>query len=84
MNYKVLGRFVARILSLEALFMLPALCISLFGRETAAVKGFLITIGMIAAISGILLVFCRKAPNAFRAKEGLVCVGISWLVLSIV
>lgn len=83
MNYKVLGRFIGRILSLEALLMLPALCISLFNGEGAAVKGFLITIGIIVLLSGILLIFCRKAPNAFRAKEGLVCVGISWLVLSL-
>lgn len=83
MNYKVLGRFIGRILFLEALLMLPALFISLFNSENNAVKGFLITIGIIIAVSGILLILCRKAPDSFRAKEGVVCVGISWLVLSL-
>lgn len=83
MSYKVLGRFIGRILFLEALLMVPALLISLFNSENAAVKGFLITIGIIIAVSVILLILCRKAPDSFRAKEGVVCVGISWLVLSL-
>ena len=83
MRYKVIGRFTARILSLEVLFMLPALIISLVNKENGATKGFLITIGVISFVSGLLFLLCRKAPNAFRAKEGLVCVGLSWLVLSL-
>lgn len=83
MSYKVLGRFIGRILFLEALLMVPALLISLFNSENAAVKGFLITIGIIIAVSVILLILCRKASDSFRAKEGVVCVGISWLVLSL-
>ena len=84
MNYKMMGRFIAQILSVEGLFMLPALLISLFQGETAAAEGFLYTIALAAAVSAVLFLLCRKAPNAFYAKEGLVCVGISWIVLSLV
>ena len=84
MNYKMMGRFIAQILSVEGLFMLPALLISLFQGETAASEGFLYTIALAAAVSAVLFLLCRKAPNAFYAKEGLVCVGISWIVLSLV
>ena len=84
MNYKMMGRFIAQILSVEGLFMLPALLISLFQGETAASEGFLYTIALTAAVSAVLFLLCRKAPNAFYAKEGLVCVGISWIVLSLV
>ena len=84
MNYKMMGRFIAQILSVEGLFMLPALLISLFQGETAAFQGFLYTIALAAAVSAVLFLLCRKAPNAFYAKEGLVCVGISWIVLSLV
>lgn len=83
MRYKVIGRFTARILSLEVFFMLPALIISLVNKENGATKGFLITIGLVSLVAGSLFLLCRKAPNAFRAKEGLVCVGLSWLVLSL-
>ena len=55
MSYKVLGRFIGRILFLEALLMVPALLISLFNSENAAVKGFLITIGIIINHTTIIL-----------------------------
>ena len=84
MNYKMMGRFIAQILSIEGIFMIPALLIGLFRRETGAVQGFLITLALITVAAGILSLLCRKAPSAFYAKEGLVCVGVSWVVLSLV
>ena len=82
MNFKMMGRFIAQILTVEGIFMIPALCISLYCGDAMAVRGFLVTLILIAAISGVLFLLCRKAPNAFYAKEGLVCVGASWIVLS--
>jgi trk system potassium uptake protein TrkH len=36
------------------------------------------------AITALLLFgLCRKAPRALDAKEGMVCVGISWIILSL-
>ena len=84
MNFKMMGRFIAQILTVEGIFMIPALCISLYCGDHRALQGFLITLAIIAAISGALFLLCRKAPNAFYAKEGLVCVGASWIVLSAV
>ena len=83
MNYKIIGRFLAQILTIEALFMLPALGISLGYGEWAATKGFLFTVGIIVAVALILFLICKKAPNALDAREGMVCVGISWIVLSL-
>ena len=83
MNYKMMGRFIAQILSIEAVFMLPALGISLYCGEAMAVKGFVCTLVMITLVAAALFAICRGAPSAFYAKEGLVCVGISWLVLSL-
>ena len=83
MNYKVIGLFIARILSFEALFLTPALGISVFNKEYPAAKGFLISMGIILLLAGILYLICRGAPSAFRAKEGLACVGVSWIVLSL-
>ena len=84
MNYKMMGRFLAQILSIEGIFMLPALGISLYCGDTMAIKGFACTVALIAVLAGILLRACRGAPSAFYAKEGLVCVGLSWVVLSLV
>ena len=84
MNYKMIGRFMAQILSIEFVFMLPALAISLYRGESAAAMGFLWTLGVIALLAGALYLICRGAPSAFYAKEGLVCVSLSWIVLSLV
>ena len=84
MNVKMMGRFIAQILSIEGVFMLPALLISFFSGETGAVRGFIFTLILIAVIVIFLFLMCRNAPSAFYAKEGLVCVGVSWIVLSLV
>ena len=83
MNYKMMGRFLYQILSIEAIFMLPALGISLYCGDAPAVKGFVYTLLIIIAFTALLYLLCRKSPSAFYAKEGLVCVGISWFVLSL-
>ena len=82
MNFKMMGRFIAQILSIEGIFMIPALCISLYCGDSMAVKGFLWTILLIIGCVFLLMMICRGAPSAFYAKEGLVCVGASWIVLS--
>ena len=84
MNYKMMGRFTAQILSIEGVFMIPALIISLCYGEFGAAGAFGWTLGIILAVAALLFLVCRGAPSAFYAKEGLVCVGISWIVLSLV
>ena len=83
MNYKMMGRFIALILFIEGLFMIPALSISLFCGETMAVKGFLFSLLVIIVAACTLYLICRDAPSAFYAKEGMVCVAVSWIVLSL-
>ena len=84
MNYKMMGRFLAQILFLEGLFLLPPLLISLYLGEAAAVTGFVCTIAMVAGLCLLLFPICKGAPSAFHATEGMVCVGLSWIVLSLV
>ena len=83
MNMKMMGKFISQILAIEGVFMIPALVISLCYRESAAVNAFLLTLGMIVLLSGVLFLCCRKAGSLFGAREGLVCVGFSWIALSL-
>ena len=83
MNYKMMGKFMAQILMVEGVFMIPAMFISLGYGEYPAMWSFLVTIAACAVVSLVLHLLCKGAPNAFYAKEGLVCVGISWIVLSL-
>ncbi|MBQ8263641.1 MAG: TrkH family potassium uptake protein, partial [Oscillospiraceae bacterium] len=83
MNYRMIINIIAKIAVVEAVFMLPALAISAFSGEVGATRGFLLSLAIMAALSGILFGLCRKAGKLFGAREGLVCVGISWVVLSL-
>ena len=78
-----MGRFISLILFVEAVFMIPALGIGLFGGEWRAVQGFLVSIAACGGVAGILYWLCKGAPSAFYAKEGMVCVGFSWITLSL-
>ena len=84
MNYKMMGRFTAQMLLIEGIFLIPALLISLFLGESAAAYGFAVTLGLIALVGGPMYFFCRDAKSAFYATDGMVCVAVSWLVLSLV
>lgn len=83
MNYKMMGRFIGHILLVETVFMMPSLLISLFKKEDMACIGFAASICIILAIALLLLAVSRGSKKGFKAKEGLVCVGISWIVMSL-
>lgn len=70
-------------LMVEGAFMLPALLISLFYKEEKSIYGFLLSLLVIAAVSALLTLCCRESKSIFRAREGLVCVGIAWIMLSL-
>ena len=84
MNYKMMGRFTAQMLLIEGIFLIPALLISLFLGESAAAYGFAVTLGLISLVGGPMYFFCRDAKSAFYATDGMVCVAVSWFVLSLV
>ena len=83
MNFKMIGRFLSQIIALETVFLIPALCVSLGYGEWNVVQAFLLTIGIAAAVAGVLWLLCRKTAKLFGATEGMVCVGLSWIVLSL-
>ena len=78
-----MGRFLSLILIGEGVFMLPALCISLVDGTAHVTRAFLITLGIIFSVAGILLLITRRSSKRFFAKEGLFCVGLSWIVMSL-
>ena len=83
MNFKIMGRFNALILTIEAAFMVPALLVCLLYRETRPAFAFLLSILLALAAAGIQMLLSKGARASFYAREGLVCVGLGWLTLSI-
>ncbi|MEI3245876.1 MAG: TrkH family potassium uptake protein [Lachnospiraceae bacterium] len=84
MNYRMIGRFMSRILMLEALFMVPPLGICLYDGDYRTGVAFMISIVLAFVIGGILWIIGKKAETRFQSREGLVCVGLSWIVLALI
>ncbi len=78
-----MGRFIAQIILMEAAFLLPALGISLGYGEQSAVYGFLLSIAIILALGIPMYLACRKTSLRFGVREGMVCVSLSWLAMSL-
>lgn len=83
MNYKIMGKFLSRIMFVEAVFMLPALLISIYCGEEASIFGFSCSILLILLVAVLLGLFSKGSARSFFAKEGLVCVGVSWIVMGL-
>ncbi len=83
MNYKMMGRFVAQMMAIESVFMVPPTVISLYYGEDAAVRGFVFTLALMMAMEAVLFLFCRKATYRFHAQEGMVSIGLGWVVMSL-
>lgn len=83
MNYRLIGKFISKMLMVEAVFMLPALLISIYYKEEKGIYGFLVTMAVTMLTAVVLAVCCRETKNIFRAREGLICVGIAWIMISL-
>ena len=77
MNYKMMGRFIAQILFLEGVFMVPPLCISLYLGETMAIRGFSVTIAIIALLTAF---FCQPL---YLATDGSCDYVLMWILIGI-
>lgn len=83
MNYKMMCRLLSQILLVEGMFMLPALGISFLYKEWTSALALAWTILIIAVVSAVMFAACKNAEKKFYAREGLVCVAISWIVMSL-
>ena len=84
MNYRIMGRFMSLIVLTEAIFMLPAWAISVLYGEFESARAFAVTIAATVIVSVLVYVCCKRARIRFYAREGLVCVGLGWLIMSFV
>lgn len=83
MNYKMMGKFLSKILMVEAVFMVPALLISVFTGSWPAVYGFALSIGIVLAVGIGMYLLCRNSTKRFYAREGMVCVAGIWVAISL-
>ena len=82
MNIAVICRILGAALEVEAAFMTPALAISLYKNEWAAVAAFSATMALLL-LCGVILRSIKGERTEYYAREGFVTVGLTWLVLSL-
>ncbi len=75
---------MALILAIEAVFMIPALIIALFDADAVTATAFVLTIIIATVAAFIFRLLSRNAASEYFSKEGLVCVGASWIIMGIV
>ena len=80
MNYKLLGRLLGFVLLIEAAFLLPPMLVCLLYDESPF--PFIYTIAILLVVA-IPLLIIRPTEKRIYAKEGFVCVGGSWILLSL-
>lgn len=83
MNYRTVINIIGKVLCVEAMFLLPALILSLILHEREAVTGILVTMAAAAALGFPLSRVRGRRPDIF-ARDGLVTVGLAWLAVSLV
>ncbi len=83
MNYKMMGKFLARIAALEMIFLVPAVLLGVCYGEAGAVKAFLLTMGIVAGVALTLWLSCRKAGGGFGVREGMVCCSATWVLMGV-
>lgn len=79
-----MGKIISEILAFEAAFMIPPIFICANEGATGTLLAFAVTMLATFAVAAVLFLFCRNAKKGFYAREGLVCVGLSWLIMSFV
>lgn len=83
MNVRMIGRILSQIIGIEAVFLLPALGISLGYGELHTVQAFLLTLAIMAFVAGLMWLICRRASRQIGASEGMISVGFGWVALSL-
>ena len=82
MNRRLIVRLQGATLMLEAVLMLPALFVSLYYRDGTA-AAFAKSAGILLVLGFPLWFFAKPSGRNLHAREGLVSVAISWILLSL-
>ena len=80
MNTRMVFSVLGRVLCIEAALMLLPAAVALYSGENPI--AFLLTI-LITALVGTGLVLLKPKSTSMFAKEGFLCVGLSWITLSL-
>ena len=81
MNIKLITHILGKLFLLEAIFMLPALLVTLIYKGTD-MMAFLLTIGILLVVGGLMGCIKPKKTKMF-ARDGMMIVSLAWIFLSV-
>ena len=82
MNYKMIGRVLGQLLTIEALFLAVPLAICLAAADAGGALAFALTLVLCAGLGIGLWCVCNRAGKLFGPREGMVCVSLGWILMS--
>lgn len=83
MNYKMIINIIGKIMILLALLMiLPMMVSIIYSEGLRNILSFLVPIILFASL-GILLSYNKKKTGKIGAKEGIIIVGLTWFLISL-
>ncbi len=82
MNKRLIIRLLGSILLIEAMAMVPALVIALIYGDGDA-PALLWSIGLLILCGSPMKYLSRPVYNDLRAREGILCVALSWVLLAV-
>lgn len=80
MNYKMMGKFLGTVLLIEAALLTVPMAVALIYGES--IMPYLLTVALLLPIS-VPTVFLTPKNKRIYAKDGFVCVALSWIFLSL-
>lgn len=85
MNYKVIGFYLGQILKVISAFLLLPVIVALIYGEFSYLWCFFVAIALYLGLGLLLPLPAKKLKTKkLRSKEGLVIVGISWVIISLI
>ena len=82
MNYAIIAYIMGRVLQVEAIFMILPFFAGLLYKEEQGIA-FLV-VGLITFFVGFLLAWKKPKSSSFYAREGMVTVSLSWVLLGLI
>ena len=81
MNYRMIASIVWRILCVEALFLVPAVLVSIYYGENSAMRALLLS-ALFTFAAGLGCMAIPPKTRGYYAREGFVIVALGWIIIS--
>lgn len=84
MDYSLVFYILGQVLKVEAALMLFPFAVSLIYKEGASVYFIWIFVALLSLFLGLILSIKKPAGRPLNLRDGNICVGLTWLVMSVI